>query len=65
MMAQHRAACSAAPPGVVEPSGSTGPVPATMIRLPSRTAREKPMVASKGEPEVVRLRPVFALLIRR
>ena len=42
IMAKQRRACAAASPGVEEPSGSTGAVPATRIRSPALTAREKP-----------------------
>ena len=37
-----------------EPSGNTGVVPETRTRSPTRTAREKPMVGSKGDPEAMR-----------
>ena len=46
MIAKQRRAWAAASPGVDVPSGSTGAVPDTMIRLPARTAREKPYAIS-------------------
>ena len=36
------------------PPGTTGPVPDTRTRSPTRTARLKPMVGSKGEPDEMR-----------
>ena len=40
--------------GVLDPSGSTGAVPETTIRSPTRTARLNPIVASYGEAEDAR-----------
>src|SRR5471030_1163265 len=53
-IAQHRSICAAASPGVVDPSGSIGAVPATMIWPPVRTARENPRIGSSGEPLLTR-----------
>jgi hypothetical protein len=55
MIAKQRRAWRPASSGH-EPSGNTGPVPETRTRSPTRTAREKPMVGSKGEPEEMRRR---------
>jgi len=48
-----------------EPSGKTGAVPETRTRSPMRTAREKPMVVSKGEPEAMRRRGEAAPVVLR
>jgi hypothetical protein len=55
MISKQRRACS---PGSVghEPSGQIGPVPDTSTRSPTRTAREKPMLGTNGEPDVTFLR---------
>lgn len=42
--------------GSTEPSGQTGAVPETITRSPTRTAREKPILLSNGDPELTRLR---------
>ncbi len=55
MIAKQRRAWRPASSGH-EPSGNTGAVPETRTRSPTRTAREKPMVGSKGEPEEMRRR---------
>jgi hypothetical protein len=55
MIAKHRRAWRAASSGH-EPSGNTGAVPETRTRSPTRRAREKPIVVSKGEPEETRRR---------
>ena len=53
MISKHRRVWASAPSGE-PPPGSTGPVPETTTRSPTRTARLKPMVGSKGEPEEIR-----------
>ena len=50
MISRHRAAWTPASSGQL-PSGHTGAVPDTTTRLPTRTARLKPIVVSNGEPE--------------
>src|SRR4051794_35240147 len=45
--------------GSQEPSGQTGAVPATITRSATRIAREKPMVGSNGEPELMRVRSLI------
>ncbi len=55
MIAKQRRAWRPASSGH-EPSGKTGVVPETRTRSPTRTARENPMVGSKGEPEAMRWR---------
>ena len=50
MIAKHRRAWSPASSGQRPPS-TTGPVPETTTRSPTRTARLKPMVGSNGEPD--------------
>jgi len=42
IIAKQRRACAAASPGAEEPSASTGAVPETKMRSPTRCAREKP-----------------------
>ena len=42
--------------GCVCLSAPTGPVPARCTTLPTRTAREKPMMGSKGDPPLMLLR---------
>jgi len=39
---------------LIEPSGQIGAVPDTMTRSSTRIARQKPILASKGEPELTR-----------
>ena len=53
MIVKQRRAWTAMSSGQ-EPSGKTGVVPETRTRSPTRTAREKPMVGSNGEPEEMR-----------
>ena len=53
MISKHRRACGAAPSGH-PPPGRTGPVPDTRSLSPTRSARLKPMVGSKGEPDAMR-----------
>lgn len=55
MISKHRRAWMAASSGQ-DPSGQTGPVPDTSTRGPARTARENPIVASNGDPDVMRWR---------
>lgn len=55
MISKQRRACSPGSSGH-DPSGQIGPVPDTSTRSPTRTAREKPMLASNGEPDVTFLR---------
>ena len=54
-ISQQRRAWSAVDSGQ-PPSGMTGPVPETRTRSPARTAREKPITGSYGEPEAIRWR---------
>ncbi len=53
MISKHRRAWGPAPSGQRPPS-TTGPVPETTTRSPTRTARLNPIVGSKGEPEEMR-----------
>src|SRR3954469_2704658 len=55
MISKQRRACTAGS-GSQEPSGHTGAVPDTSTRSPARIAREKPIGASKGEPDDARRR---------
>src|SRR5437763_3890984 len=55
MISKQRRACAPASAGQ-DPSDHTGPVPETSTRFPARSAREKPMVGSYGEPELTRCR---------
>ena len=59
MISKHRRAWSPAPSGQ-PPPGSTGPVPETITRSPTRMARLNPMVGSNGEPEETPCRSVMA-----
>jgi hypothetical protein len=52
------------PGWAVVPSGAMGAVPATATRLPMRTAREKPMGFSKGEPDEMFWRMAGFLLFK-
>jgi hypothetical protein len=53
---RQRVVCTPASPTVDDPSASIGAVPDTRIRLPTRTAREKPIDASNGDPLEARRR---------
>ena len=53
MISKQRCVCAPASSGH-DPSGHTGPVPETHTRSPTRSARLKPIVGSKGEPEETR-----------
>lgn len=50
MISRQRRVCAAGS-GSHDPSGHTGAVPDTKTWLPARSAREKPMVDSNGDPE--------------
>ena len=50
MISKHRRACMPASSGQ-RPPVTTGPVPDTTTRSPTRTARLKPMVGSNGESD--------------
>ena len=51
MISKQRRACRPASAGH-SPSEKTGPEPETRTRFPTRTARLKPIVGSKGDPEL-------------
>jgi len=54
MISRHRCICPATSPGwATEPSSAIGAVPDTAINGPIRTAREKPIDASNGEPDEI------------
>src|SRR3989440_10342221 len=58
MISKHRLAWMYGS-GSTDPSGQTGAVPDTTTRSPMRMARQKPIVFSKGDPELTRRRSVF------
>jgi len=62
MISMQRAACTPAS-GSQEPSGQIGAVPDTATRSPTRTAREKPIDASKGEPDVDLIRAMRSITL--
>jgi signal transduction histidine kinase len=59
MMSKQRRACSPASSGQL-PSGHIGAVPETKTCSPTRTARLKPIVCSKGEPDRANLREAIS-----
>ncbi len=61
MMANTRRVWAVASPGVDDPSGSTGAVPETRMRSPTRIAREKPIEASNGDEDWVEWRSDSAI----
>jgi hypothetical protein len=60
MISKQRLACAYGS-GSTEPSGQIGAVPETMTRSPTRTARQNPIVSSKGDPDLTRRRCVFSV----
>ena len=62
MISKQRRACAPASAGHC-PSGNTGPEPETRTRFPTRTARLKPKVGSKGDPELTSRRPTTGAIL--
>src|SRR3990172_4322568 len=64
MISRHRFVCPYASVGGSPPPGMIGAVPATWTCGPTRTAREKPITGSNGDPEVTRRRSMAGLVSR-
>ena len=60
MISRQRSACRPTSESH-DPSGQTGAVPETTIRSPRRTALEKPMLRSNGDPDCALLRSMGSI----